>query len=152
MEKSWKSLVPEICVKMFLANRIAGFFKWIISLEQKDEKVWFFACWYKFIEIKSWAKNIEMGGFINGCAHSGCRNLKLIVSHKEINRINPFLVIWYKFRKAKSYFNNWTLVLQRVLKNHGCLSVLPSVCPSNLQFSIFISNGILVIFWFMARL
>ena len=25
LEKSWKILVPQICVKMFLANQIAGF-------------------------------------------------------------------------------------------------------------------------------
>ena len=35
-------------------------------------------------------KNIGMGGVINGCTHSGCGNLKLAVSHKEINGIN-----WY---------------------------------------------------------
>ena len=50
------------------------------------------ACWHKFIEIKSWLKNIGMGVAIDGFAHSGCRNLKLAVSHKEINDINWFLV------------------------------------------------------------
>ena len=29
-------------------------FKSTISLEQKDEKAWFFACWYIFMEIKNW--------------------------------------------------------------------------------------------------
>ena len=35
-------------------------------------------------------KNIGMGMVINGCAHSGsgCWNLKLAVSHKEINGVN----------------------------------------------------------------
>ena len=28
-------------------------FKLTLSLEQNDEKVWFFACWYWFVEIKS---------------------------------------------------------------------------------------------------
>ena len=32
-----------------------------ISLEQCDEKVWFFACWYKFIKTKSWLKYIGGG-------------------------------------------------------------------------------------------
>ena len=27
-----------------------------------------------------------MGMILNGCAHSGCKNLKLAVSQKEINR------------------------------------------------------------------
>ena len=71
-----------------------------MSLERKGEKAWFFARWYKFIEIKSWLKNIGMGVVINGWAHSDYRNLKLAVSHKEINGINWFLVFWYKFRKA----------------------------------------------------
>ena len=52
-------------------------FKSTISLKQNDEKVWFFACWYNFVEIKSWLKNIGIGMVINVCAHSGCRNLKL---------------------------------------------------------------------------
>ena len=36
-------------------------FKSTLSLEQNDEVVWFFACWYKFLEIKSWLKNIAVG-------------------------------------------------------------------------------------------
>ena len=32
-------------------------FKSTISLEQNDEKGWFFACWYKFMENRSWLKN-----------------------------------------------------------------------------------------------
>ena len=36
-------------------------FKLTISLEQNDEKAWFFACWCRFIEIKSWLKNIGVG-------------------------------------------------------------------------------------------
>ena len=60
----------------------------------------FFACWYKFIEIKSWLKNTGVDVVINGCAHSGRRALKLAVSHEEVNGITWFLVCWYKFRKA----------------------------------------------------
>ena len=65
-------------------------FKSALSLEQNDEKDWFFTYWFKFIEIV----------VINGCAHSGHRNLKLAVSNKGINGINWFLVCWYKFGKA----------------------------------------------------
>ena len=100
---AWKNLgkFGSWNVSMFLANQIAAFLNELYtSLEQKDEKAWFFACWYKFIEIKSWLKNIGMGVVINGCAHSGCWYLKFAVSHKEINGINWFLVFWYKFRKA----------------------------------------------------
>ena len=75
-------------------------FKSTISLEDNDEKVWLFACWYKFIKMESWLKNIGMSVVINVCTHSGCRNLKLAVSQTAINGINWFLVFWYKFRKA----------------------------------------------------
>ena len=77
-------------------------FRPTMSLEQNHENVWFFACsWYKFIKLtslihlKSWLKNIGMALVINGCAHSGWRNLRLAVSRKEINGINWFLVFWY---------------------------------------------------------
>ena len=36
-----------------LGNRT---FKSNVSLEKNDEIAWFFACWYKFMEIKSWLK------------------------------------------------------------------------------------------------
>ena len=51
----------------------------------------------------------------NGCGHSVLRTLKLTVCQGEMNGINRFLVCWYKFRKAKSYFN----FLVVVVKN-GC--------------------------------
>ena len=36
-------------------------FKPTMSLEQNDEKAWFFACWYRFMEIGNWLKNIGSG-------------------------------------------------------------------------------------------
>ena len=33
-----------------------------LSLEQNDEKAWFFASWYRFMETKSWLKSIGGGG------------------------------------------------------------------------------------------
>ena len=62
-------------------------FKLTISLEQNDEKVWFFAYWCRFIEIKSWLVK-------NGCGHSGLRTLKLAVSQEGINGVSWFLVCW----------------------------------------------------------
>ena len=46
-------------------------FKSTVSLEKVDEKAWFFACWYRFTEIKSWLKNIEVGVVENELGHSG---------------------------------------------------------------------------------
>ena len=92
-------------------------FKSPISLEQNDEKPWFFACWYRFIENRSWLKNIGVGGVKNECAHSILRTLKLAVCQGKINEINWFLVCWYKFMKAKSYFNNFSVLLEK--NGHG---------------------------------
>ena len=41
---------------------------------------------------------------------------KLAVCQRKLNEINGFLVCWYKFMKAKRYFNNFLVV---VIKN-GC--------------------------------
>ena len=92
-------------------NRIC---KSTISLEQNDEKAWFFACWCRFMSIRSWLKNIGVGMVKNGCGHSILRTLKLAVCQGEMNWINWFLVCSYKFEKAKSYCNNCGVV---VVKN-----------------------------------
>ena len=68
--------------------------KLTISPEHKDEKAWFFACWYRSVKIKSWLKYIGVGMVKNGCGYSGLRILKLAVSQKGINGINWFLVCW----------------------------------------------------------
>ena len=67
-------------------------FKLAISLEQNDEKAWFFACWCRFIEIKSWLKNIVVGMARNGCGYSGLMTLKLAVCQEGINGVSWFLV------------------------------------------------------------
>ena len=91
-------------------------FKSTISLEQDDEKAWIFACWYIFIENRSWLKNTGVCVFKNVCGHSVLRTIKLAVCQGNMNEIKWFLVYWYKFMKAKSYFNNFFVV---VVKN-GC--------------------------------
>ena len=58
-----------------------------------------------------------MGVVKHECGHSCLRTLKLAVSPEVINGINWLLVRWYKFRKARSYFNN----VWRVLIDHGTL-------------------------------
>ena len=52
-----------------------------------------------------------MGIFKTGCGHSVLRTLKLAVCQGIMNGINWFLVCWYKFMKAKSYFNNFFVVV-----------------------------------------
>ena len=69
-------------------------FKLTISAECTNEKAWFFACWYRLMEIKSWLKNIGVGRVNNGCGHSGLKTLKLALSQKGICGKNWFLVCW----------------------------------------------------------
>ena len=77
-----------------LGQSDCSIFKLTMSLEQNDEKAWFFANWYKFIEIKSWLKNIDVGMVKNEFGHSGVRTLKLALSQEGINGISWFLVCW----------------------------------------------------------
>ena len=69
-------------------------FKLTISLEQNDEKVWFFAYWCTFIDIRCLSKNIGVGMVKNGYDYSGLRTLKLAVSQKGINEVSWFLMFW----------------------------------------------------------
>ena len=69
-------------------------FKLTISLEQNDEKAYFFAYWYRYTESKSWLKNIGVGLVKNGCGHSVLRTLKLAICQGKMSEINWFLVCW----------------------------------------------------------
>ena len=73
-----------------------------IFLEQNDQKTWFFAWWYIFLETKSWVKNI-----VYGCGHSCPRTLKLAVSQKGISGRNWFFTWWYKCTKTESYCTSY---------------------------------------------
>ena len=63
---------------------------------------------------RSWLKNLWLGLIKNGCHQPGHRILKLPVSQKQKVGINQFSTCWYKFRRAKSYSNNYLVV---VVKN-----------------------------------
>ena len=53
---------------------------------------------------------------MGGCEHSGHRTLKLAVSQEVINGINKSFAWWYKFRKAKSYCDNyWVCLIENEL-------------------------------------
>ena len=55
----------------------------------------------------------------NGCDQSVHRTLKLTVSQKWTDGINKFFACWYKFRKAKSWFNDFWMGM--VKNGHGPL-------------------------------
>ena len=54
-----------------------------ISPEQIYETASFFACWYKFTNIKSWLESPWWGMVKNECGQSGLWNLKLIVAQER---------------------------------------------------------------------
>ena len=66
-------------------------------------------------------RNIGVCIFKNACGHSVLRTLKLAACQGKFDEINWFLVCWYKFMKAKSYFNNFFVV---VVKNECGLLIL----------------------------
>ena len=80
-------------------------FKSIISLKQNGERALFFACWYMFMEIKSWLKNFGVGVVKSGCGHSVHGTLKLAVSLEEINRVN-----WFFWCVSKNSAKSWKLL------------------------------------------
>ena len=62
---------------MLLANQFAGFLNQICPEKKINEIAWFFACRYKFMEIKSSLKNIGMDVAKNRCEHPSAGTLKL---------------------------------------------------------------------------
>ena len=66
-------------------------------------------------------ENIGVDMVKNGHSHCSHRTLKLAVSQEIINGINWFWLCLYKFRKAKSYFNNFWVVM--VKNGHGVLGL-----------------------------
>ena len=89
-----KNLVPGDMGKNVLCQSDCRISKSTLSLKQNNERVWFFARSYIFIEIRSWLKNIEMGMVKHGCGHFGYRTQTLTVSQEGINRINWLFVCW----------------------------------------------------------
>ena len=66
----------------------------------------------KTVQIFFWVDMVKCG-----CGHSGHGTLILTVSQKWTDGVNWFFVCWYKFRKAKSWFNDsW---VGKVRNSHG---------------------------------
>ena len=90
-----------------------------MSPQQINEIAWFFACWYKFTEIKSWSKTFWMGMVRNGCGQVSHGTGMLAVLQEWIDGMNWFFACWCKYRKAKIYFNDFSFGL--VKNGHGYL-------------------------------
>ena len=66
----------------------------LIECEEWTDGIYrFFACWYKFIQIKSYLKIFVVGMVNNGCGQSGDGALKLTVSKEWIDGIIHFLYV-----------------------------------------------------------
>ena len=87
-----------------------------ISAEEINEIAWLFAFQCKFVEIKNWSKNF-------GWARSKMYVASLVIGFKNwlsqewTERINCFFTCWYKFRKARSCFNDFWVGM--VNNGHG---------------------------------
>ena len=93
--------------------------KLTVSPECTDGISWFFVCWHKFTQSKSWLKNFGVSIVKNGCGQFGDGTLKLTVSEEWTDGINWFFACWNKFRKAKRRFNHFWV--GTVKNGHGLL-------------------------------
>ena len=93
-----------------LGQSDCSIFKSTISLEQNDEKAWFFACRYRFMENRSWVENIGVGMVKNVCGYSVLKTLKLAVCQGKINEINWFWCVdanSWKLKVTLTVFGWW---------------------------------------------
>ena len=82
---------------------------------------WFWACWYKFMKIKSWLKNTWVDMVKNGCDHPGYGALKLAVSREWIDWIKSCFVWRYNSGKL-CYFNDfWVGVVKNECSKLCCI-------------------------------
>ena len=77
------------------------------SPEQINETAWFFACWEQLKNNNFWPIIFLVGMVKNACRQSGYKTRKLNVSQEWILGINWFFAWCYKFRKAKSCFDDF---------------------------------------------
>ena len=96
--------------KMSAVNLVDGLFwgmELTVSEEWADGINWFFACWYKFMQIKRCLKIFGVGMVKNRCGQSGDGTLKWTVSKKWITHFLHVDTDWQKL-KADQIFFGWT--------------------------------------------
>ena len=76
--------------------------KLTVSQEGTDGINWFFACWYKFMQIKKRFKIFGVCMVKNGCGQYGDGTLKLIVAAEWTDEISWIFACWYRFTKIES--------------------------------------------------
>ena len=118
----WKMFVPEIWAKMFAANQIAGFFSQRY-LQNRSINLGVDASSHKLM--------VDQKIFLvimakNGHDQSGCKALKLTVSQEWIDGMSWYFACWWKFRKAKSCFNDFWVGIVRNGHDHLVQETLKS--------------------------
>ena len=82
-----------------------GTLKLTLSEEWTNGINWFFACWCRFITIKSWSKIYWIGMVKNDCGQSGHGTLKLYLkTEHKINLIFCILVQMQEGQKLIQWF------------------------------------------------
>ena len=83
-----------------------------ISLEQSDEIVYFFTCWYQKLRLDR-----KIFGWV--WSEMVVATLAIRWMDEWMNELSWLFACWCKFRKVKNYFNNFWVA---VVKNgHGTL-------------------------------
>ena len=77
-----------------------GTLKLTVFEEWTDGINWFYACWYRFTEIKRWSKSFWVYMDKNVRGHSGHGNLKLTVSQKYTDRTNWFFCMLVEIQES----------------------------------------------------
>ena len=68
-----------------------GTLKSAVSQEWSNELGWFFACWYKFMKVKSCFKNYWVSMVKNGWGLKDCGTLKPGTSHNWFNELSRLI-------------------------------------------------------------
>ena len=107
--------------ELFLMSKLSKSCLWslnfTVSQEWVDRINCFFACWYKFMQIKRWSKILEVKMVKNGCAQSFDGTLKLSVSEEWTDGIKWFFARWWRYTKIQSWSKIYFLGM--VKNGHG---------------------------------
>ena len=110
--KSISLFLSHIGPKWFWPFRLHNF-KSNISLEQSDEVVYFFTCWYWKLRVD---RNIM--GWV--WSKMGVATLVTRWIVELMDKLSWFFACWCKFRKVKNYINNFSVIM--VKDRHGTLT------------------------------
>ena len=86
----------------------------------------YFACWYKFMEVKISLKILGVGVVKNGCGQSYVGTPKLTRSEEWTNRIDWFFACWCRFLTVKCRSKIYWVGMVKNGCGHGTLKLTVS--------------------------